>query len=284
MVSLKRGDRGPLVYAAQVKLVALGYPLPRWGTDGRLGTETLDAFALFMRDHAAEADEDRTTIDDTELTLLDQVHVAKAATELPPNLIDLRTRSSRKWDRGARTWKDTYGITLHQTACFLAENDERMLGVGAHVVIGRAGQVWWLHDFDRLIVHGNGFNTHCVGIEMNGLYAGVEGDPSTVWDDPSTARHEQAMAVTRELVLAAHDVVRWICRTVAAHGGKVRSLVAHRQASENRRDDPGSALWQVVGLPMLAEQGLSDGGPGFKIGTGLAIPEAWDASRVGVRY
>lgn len=199
-------------------------------------------------------------------------------------LFDLREQASKKHDYGERTWADTYGITLHQTACILGERPERMLGVGAHVVLSRGGRRFWLHDLNRLIVHGNGWNTHCVGIEMDGLYAGVEGDLSTVWDDPSTPHRELPCTVTPELVRAAHDTIRWVCATVAMHGGKVISLVAHRQSSGSRRNDPGSALWQAVALPMMAELKLGDGGPGFKIGAGYAIPESWDPSRKGIRY
>lgn len=197
---------------------------------------------------------------------------------------DLRAKASRKHVYGERPWTETYGICLHQTACVLGEKPERMLTVGAHVVISRAGRVFWLHDFTSVVAHGNGWNAKCVGIELDGLYAGVEGNPATVWDDPSTPQREQALSPTFELVQTAQHVIWWICATVMSQGGKVRSLVAHRQSSRNRRNDPGSALWQRVALPMMDQLGLSDGGPGFAIGTGLPIPESWDPFRKGWRY
>ena len=92
------------------------------------------------------------------------------------------------------------------------------------------------------------------------------------------------MQLTPEAVEATKALIRWIVAEVAAHGGQVRALVAHRQSSATRRNDPGSAIWQAVALPMHAELGLSDGGVGFAIDGGKPIPEAWDPRCVGVRY
>jgi hypothetical protein len=115
------------------------------------------------------------------------------------------------------------------------------------------------------------------------MYAGVDGDPRTFWRpvaDPLRA----PQAPTAELVASAREAIRWIVAEVARHGGSVERLVAHRQASADRRADPGSALWQQVAMTMHAELGLTDGGPGYRIGTGLAVPEAWDPARRGVVY
>jgi antitoxin (DNA-binding transcriptional repressor) of toxin-antitoxin stability system len=94
----------------------------------------------------------------------------------------------------------------------------------------------------------------------------------------------QAQTPTPELIEAARAAVRWIVAEVARHGGRISRLVAHRQSSDMRQSDPGSALWQAVALPLHAELGLDDGGPGYRIGTGRPIPVDWDASRAGERY
>ncbi len=182
-----------------------------------------------------------------------------------------------------RAWSIVTGITLHQTACLLGERPTRWLGVGCHVGITRGGQRLWLHDFNERVVHGNGWNTQCVGIEMDGLYEGVAGDPSTLWDDPSTKYREVANTVTPEQIACAIGAVRWICARVAENGGHVRALVAHRQSSMDRRDDPGSAHWKAIALPLMEELKLTDGGVGFHLG-GYAIPESWDPRCVGIKY
>lgn len=194
---------------------------------------------------------------------------------------DLRKSASLTHVYGKREWTNVRGLTLHQTACVLGERPTRWRTVGAHIGVTRGGQIIWLHDFNRLVVHGNGFNAQTIGIECDGLYEGVAGDPSTLWDDPSTPVREVGQTPTPELIEAARAAVRWAVAVVAANGGTVSKLVAHRQSSATRRNDPGSALWQAVALPMMTELGLSDGGPGFKIGAGRAIPREWDPTRTG---
>lgn len=185
---------------------------------------------------------------------------------------------------GSRTWGEVTGITLHQTACLLGERPARWDSVGCHVGVTRGGQVIFLHDFDRKVVHGNGWNTRCVGIEMDGLYAGLAGDLRTVWDDPSTPWREQPMKPTPTLIEASCAVVRWICERVAENGGRVKFLVAHRQSSRDRRNDPGEELWKAVGLKMQEELGLAHGDSlDFHIG-GYSIPEQWDPRCIGVPY
>lgn len=200
----------------------------------------------------------------------------------PSGVIDRRATAAQS-HHGARVrsrgWAKVTGITLHQTACVLGERPQRWDSVGAHIGITRRGQVIWLHGFDRIVAHGNGFNAQTVGIEIDGLYAGVEGNPRTVWDDPSTPAREQGMVLTPEAAEATRQAIRWIIDDVEGRGGDVRALVAHRQSSGARRNDPGSAIWQAVALPMMRELGLSDGGPGFAIGDGRPVPVEWDPSR-----
>lgn len=200
--------------------------------------------------------------------------------ELPAEFHDRRKTASKKHVRLLpRMWKSVTGICLHQTACLLGERPERWDTVGAHVGVTRSGKVIQMHDFNRVVYHGNGWNNGTVGIEIDGLYAGVEGDLKTVWDDPSTPSREQGMALTQESVIATRAAIRWICYEVARNGGKVKVLVAHRQASKNRRNDPGSAIWKSIALPMHAELNLTDGGGGFTLGEGYPIPNEWDPNR-----
>jgi len=208
----------------------------------------------------------------------------------PPRLVDRRAFAAqahgpkREWKVYGRPWSKVTGVCLHQTACVLGERDERWDSVGAHVGITASGKIEWLHGFDRVVAAANGFNAQTVSIEVDGRFEGVEGDPSTLWDDPSTPVREAATTFTPAQVAAVKDAVRWIVAEVAAHGGQVKVLVAHRQSSGQRRSDPGSAIWRRAALPLIAELGLHDGGHGFKIDDGYPIPEAWDPSRVGIRY
>ncbi len=191
-----------------------------------------------------------------------------------------------------RPWTEVTGITLHQTACNMGERIERYDTIGAHFAVLRSGRIARMCDPDRIIYHGNGWNNRCVGIEVDGLYSGLEDDPDTAqdeslrttWDSPSTSTREHPMQVTPQAMQRTRQLVRWIVGTVAAHGGQCRFLVAHRQSSDDRRNDPGETIWKQVALPLHAELGMSDGGVGFTVTGGLPICEQWDPRCKGVRY
>lgn len=196
---------------------------------------------------------------------------------------DRRSVASKKHVYGTRPWSKVTGICLHQTACVLGENPGRWDTVGCHIGVTRGGLVIKLHNYDSLVVHGNGWNSQTVGIEIDGTYEGIQGDPKTFWRDPSDTK-SQPQRLTSATIEATQQIIRDICQEVESHGGKITALVAHRQASANRRNDPGSEIWQRIALPMSIELNLNDGGKGFKIGTGLAIPEAWDSRNKGSKY
>jgi hypothetical protein len=198
-------------------------------------------------------------------------------------IIDRRKDASPKHVYGRRAWDRVTGVCLHQTACVLGENPPRWDTVGCHVGVTRSGKVIWLHDFNKLVVHGNRWNAQTVGIEIDGMYEGVEGDIRTFWR-PKDQPNLQPQRPTEVQLRAVRDLIRWIKKQVIKNGGKLNALVAHRQASVNRRNDPGSRIWKDVALPMSKELDLSDGGPGFKLGDGYPIPEEWDPRRKGYRY
>lgn len=193
-----------------------------------------------------------------------------------------------------RAWTQVKGICLHQTACDMGERIERYDTIGAHFAVLRSGRVLRMADLDRVVIHGNGWNNQCVGIEVNGLYAGLEDDPDTAldealrttWDDPTTPTRERPQQVTPQAMESTRQLVRWIVEEVRLRHGEVKVLVAHRQAVDSRRNDPGQAIWQQVAVPLHAELGLDDGGVGFVIpgSTGYAIPEAWDPRCTGIKY
>lgn len=276
---LTRGDTGDAVRGLQEQLLALGYALPRWGADGDLGDETLRALAGFLCDHGnGYTDDDLSTASDVELALVKRVYDASAWPIPVPGVTfyDLRREADRKHDRGPRPWSKITGITLHQTACdFGRERASRWSTLQAHVGVSREGWVNWVHDLERVVWHGHGFNDATVGLELEGLYAGIAGNP----DGSATPE-----TPTPELVKAAQETIRWVFATVTRHGGHLRYLYAHRQSKGSRRADPGQELWQAVALPMMAELGLEDGGLGYCRGSGRPIPEAWDARHVGSAY
>lgn len=324
---LQAGDKGPDVVALQEDLTALGYRLtkstrPDGSLDGSLGSETLDAVNRALR-LPEYHDVDPTSVDDDERSYIRALRQLTAQDAPKPTVIgnnleaaafdpakfqasmtDLRRHHaptvSRKIDGkivvqsyvpAMRPWSEFTGITYHQTACDMGETDTRYYGIGAHFVVLRSGRVLWMCDPDRIVYHGNGWNSRCVGIEVNGLYPGLADDPSTIvdealrttWDNPATSAREKPMPVTTTAAIALRNLTRWLKWHGEKNGASVRFLVAHRQSSMDRRNDPGETLWRQCAVPLHAELGLSDGGVGFKIG-GYPIPRQWDPRCAGFEY
>jgi len=83
---------------------------------------------------------------------------------------------------------------------------------------------------------------------------------------------------------AVQTTIKWIIDSVAAQNGAIKTVHPHRQSSKDRQSDPGSLIWQTLGLWAKNTFGLKDGGKNFTVGDGLVIPEAWDSTYVGNKY
>ena len=272
---LTHGSKGPAVAQLQQQLIALNYPLPRYGADGDLGNETLNAVARFLTDHAGGyVDADPDSVSDEERALIQQVY-DKTSWPIPvpgKPFYDLRRESDSRNIHGRRQWIDITGITFHQCAVdFGAEKPARWDTLSAHVGSNREGAVMWVHEFEHIVWHGNELNHATVGIEFEGLYAGILSQPGDRTEHPTPA-----------MVESGKQTVRWIVATVAAHGGCVRNLYAHRQTAQSRRGDPGEEIWKLIAIPMIEELGLTDGGPAFKIDNGRVICNEWNPDYPGV--
>jgi peptidoglycan hydrolase-like protein with peptidoglycan-binding domain len=310
---LKVGDDGDRVVELQQKLIALGFDLPRFGADGELGEETIQAvlafqFANGIKDENAEID--RGVGDDTleailEASLPDPVEKPLAfprlerfpGLPLPSNLVIVKDDHELKKGSGHRKLKDIKGVVLHQTATVLGENPKRWHGVACHIGITREGKIIWINDFDKIVWHGDGFNRGTIGIEIDGHFAGLESfneetgkwvpDLSTYWRPKGSNR--QPLSITDVQVEAVKQVVRWIHRVIKEGGGKLEFLLAHRQSSGSRRSDPGQKPWRLIALPLMEELNLTDGGPDYFIldrhgKPGYPVSEEWDPRHKGVSY
>ena len=222
------------------------------------------------------------------LTLIDR------RAEHQPWYTDLKTKKKVFYDPMPRSWQQTRGVTMHQTACDMGERIERYDTIGAHFAVLRSGRILRMCDVNRIVYHGHGWNNQCIGIEVNGLYPGLEDDPTTVhdealqttWDDPSTPTREQPQKVTPQAMKSTRYLLRWLYWHVAQNGGNLITLGGHRQAVDSRRNDPGQAIWQQVVLPIQKELMLNDGGKNFKLpaSSGYVIPEAWNPDYKGNKY
>lgn len=286
---LKKGSQDPYVKTAQQQLLALGYGLPRFGADGSLGDETLRAYGEFLvlEGVRAPTDEMPKTISAAGAAALDRAFAAIPAVSPKDMLFDERNNhphDGRSKSMPFRTWSKVTAIVLHQTATQLGEKPERWRTVPIHFGITRAGKTIQLYDLTEVCNHAGNFNRWTVGIEIDGWYAGVEGRPETLWQPKPPAPKRTPMNLSTAQVDAAKACVKRIVATVAANGGQITHIHPHRQSSGDRQSDPGSLIWQTVGLWAQQQLNLSDGGKDYKLDTGRTIPEAWDPRYVGNKY
>ncbi|MBU1483168.1 MAG: peptidoglycan-binding protein [Gammaproteobacteria bacterium] len=301
MRAFKDGDHGDGVAALQRALINCGYSLPRWGADGWYGGETDDALDAFAQDHGNR----RPQQDEVSSALVDRVLAVSRALDgivIPGRLIDTRDLHHGGKRLGVRQWKKITGITLHQTStCYyqpgqgaakLERAIRRVSDIGVHMVGMREGTLVLSNPLNaRMPQAQEVFNHTDVGIEIDGWFAGVEGDMKTCRHITKYGR--TPMAESREQTESVLDGIRYIRAAIEAHGGKLKHIHAHRQTSATRRADPGELLWKTIAIPAMEEHNLTDGGDDFFIphkdhrrgilwstrGPGRPIPSEWDPRR-----
>lgn len=298
---MRWGIRSDDTAALQGALLYLGYNLPKYENDGKLGGEVEGAVAEFCADHGLDetqggvwvpADEDGPLQMDLAGTF--GAVVCQMADDVEGvmqsySIADVRNASPSK-SHGSRPWTDIDTVVLHQTGVWMTDTPKRFERLKAHMGVlrdnapgpefaailektGRTGGaqpcIVLVHDLNDYLWHANGLNAQSVGIEVNGKYDGVHGGERP--DPPE-----------RQMVNARQSV-RFVCDMVEAHGGQIRNILPHRVSSMTRRSDPGEAIWKGVGRWAQDELGLSDGGPGFVAG-GRPIPRDWDPRYTGEEY
>lgn len=172
------------------------------------------------------------------------------------------------------------GITIHQTACEFGASKAllkeaggdldkarhlRALGVACHVLAFNCGHVVHSAPFSWYVQHGNRFNSHTCGIEIEGRYNGLwKGDQ-----------------VTNDTLEAACAALKYMVEEGRKMGMPIEWIYAHRQSSATRRGDPGAELWTrcvlMYAVPIL---GLKTD-PGLTVGKGRPVPISWDANGKG---
>jgi len=288
-LSLVEGEEGTQVEDLQGWLVFLGYSLPRFGIDGELGTETLSAVCDYQEDHGLKEKEHALRVRGVGPQTYESIRQSylngriKNAIDLPtPTEVGFLTRLVSEDAAGLsskrkREWATITGITLHQTATELGVVPTRYKNVRCHLAVPKNGRVVLVNGLNQIVYHGNAFNSHTVGIEIDGHFEGVEGDPKTYWR-PKQQPNRRPLVVTPEQVEATKKAIEWVLATVHTHGGKIQNIFAHRQSSKSRPSDPGSRVWNEIGLWAQRVYGLTDGGDKYCLG-GYPIPKEWDPSR-----
>ena len=288
MTDINKGDKNSKVKELQRALIRLGYPLDRWGADGQVGSETLAAIAEFCEDNELGCEHD--TDDGIIRGWLVEKIISEAKDDSPeshPLIEDVRADEYQKWTRRNKiTSIDT--ICLHQMA--VKDSDDkgwhrwRRLAIHWVVTCGDYAKAYQLHDVDLRVPHGHGWNGRSVGFEFEGYFSGIGTEERYFWK-PKSRPNRKPMIPTEQQIEAGKAAIRLTVEQVAALGGEIKFIGAHRQSYGMKSSDPGSLIWQGVALPMIEELGLAEAPtlPHHKY-PGKPIPEAWNPANVGVKY
>ncbi|NLD68502.1 MAG: hypothetical protein GX644_06765 [Limnobacter sp.] len=186
-------------------------------------------------------------------------------------IVDLTAQSAKDVEKGNRDPKTVYALVLHQMACCFQRRDpmRSYLRVKAHYAILPDGKILYLHPASKLIWASHGFNNRSVAVEFAGNFPDTKG---RWWNADEMGRNQ----VTSAQIKSGRCLIQHLVRTMG-----LRVVLTHRQSSNMRMNDPGPDIWSQVGQWAVDTLGLSDGGPGFKVGTGSPIPDEWRTWRRG---
>lgn len=165
-----------------------------------------------------------------------------------------------------RDMNKVYALVLHQTAGSQKNMPaNRYDDVTAHFVIKPNGQILQLHPLTARLNASNGFNTGSVAVEFAGNFPDTRGKRYVY---PNGASPQGVL--TAEQIKAGRCLVRYLMKNM-----NLTHILAHRQSSASRENDPGPDIWYHVGQWAINNLGLRDGGKSFKIGGGNPIPDIW---------
>jgi hypothetical protein len=184
---------------------------------------------------------------------------------LAPIQIEDRTAFAPKENRKGkpRDMSKVYALVLHQTAFSRGNDTTKYDRIPVHFVITPNGRIIQLHPLSALLWSSNGFNAGSVAVEFVGNFPNTQGK---CWEAKKFGCHR----LTQEQIDAGRALVRHLIRTMG-----LTHVLAHRQSSGQRDNDPGPDVWYNVGQWAVDNLGLRDGGPGFKVGSGNSIPDLW---------
>jgi hypothetical protein len=275
----------------QELLLAAGYELPQWGSDGGFGQETEDATNEAQRDLKAEGLYHGALDCKVGEKTLDAMHAhlkrGRPTQPKPMTMVDgievwdyrgkLVPPGGARPDKGNR-WEKLSGVVLHRTACRLGENPERYFEVNAHMHVTRGGRIVLCHPWDLHIWHGHRPSLWTLGIEFDGNpegYPAKDGKSNYYWKpgggpDP----------ITDAQVAAGQVLLKLILQEFRAHEREFKYVYAHRQGSDQRECDPGWEAWQKIAVPWMDQTGAipgdDNGFGGTTFGSGFQIPQSWD--------
>lgn len=167
-----------------------------------------------------------------------------------------------------RPKNSVYALVLHQMACCRQRREGGYDTIGVHYAILQDGRILQLQPIEALMYASNSFNPRSVAVEFAGNFPNMKGG----WWNPLEMGCDR---LTKAQVDSGRYLIDHLRRELS--GGKgLTHILAHRQSSKDRENDPGPDIWYHVGEWAINKYKLSDGGRGSSYG-GYAIPDEWRA-------
>ena len=152
----------------------------------------------------------------------------------------------------------------------------RFYDVACHSAALLNGDVLLVNPWERYVLHGHASNRFSIGIEIEGLYPGLEDNPKTV-----SGKRDPTVLGNR-IIGAARKAVQVSVEQARALGCPITKIAAHRQYHGSRISDPGEGIWREVALWAVATLDLSIDYDYAKQNkdnprkSGRRIPRGWD--------
>lgn len=182
---------------------------------------------------------------------------------LPRHIEDRTNRSPKSKRKKTRSASSVYALVLHQMAFSRGSNLAKYDNVTSHYVITPDGKISQLHPVSAYLWSSNGFNAGSVAVEFAGNFPNTKGK---CWSAARFGCHE----VTKAQVETGRFLLKHLQQTIG-----LTHVLAHRQSSRSRANDPGPDIWFNVGQWGIRNLALKDGGNGFSVGSRQPIPDSW---------
>lgn len=204
--------------------------------------------------------------------LEDEGEAARPRIENRTNLPGTLKTRKKKGHPKPRPKNKVYALVLHQMACCRRRKEGGYDTIGTHYAILEDGRILQLHPIEALMYASNGFNSGSVAVEFAGNFPNTRGKCWQPKCDKLPCPNHGCHQLTQAQIDSGRYLVEHLLREP---GMKLTHILAHRQSSGTRENDPGPDIWYHVGQWAIDKYGLKDGGPGFSVGTGKPIPQEW---------
>ncbi|MEP7169638.1 MAG: type VI secretion system tube protein TssD, partial [Bacteroidota bacterium] len=174
---------------------------------------------------------------------------------------------------GMRDPRKLFAFVLHHMAfkrrnrhTKLFSDPNSYLKTGAHFCIMLDGRIIQLHPLSRMIWHAQCLSPRSVSVEFEGNFPNIKGK----WWINRKERVQNKDIPTQAQFDSGRFLASYL-KTVL----NTTHIMAHRQSSDSRENDPGPDIWYNIGQWGIDNLGLTDGGPDSKCGKGKPILPEW---------